>query len=237
MDFTKLKRDAVKVHAALVETESSVIANKPCKIYLPVRFKDKQLASIDNEIHIVGLYMLVVDDSFYAVDITCSMLRIEPSSVSTVTIGDHEYYEFGFEKGDAVIANTEVAQNSKLLYYIFEEIIGKGNVPVYFDYLDVIRLFKTAMSHGGTKLASTPSIMHMLLSIICRDKKNPMIYFRQVTTGLDLTTAFYVPLRSPIFGATNTPSRLLGAYYGDSLTAALVNPAVEEEQVERILRM
>lgn len=236
MDMSKLTRNAAKVHAAITDTGDSVIAKQPCKMYIPVRYKDCKLISMGNEIFVTGLYLLVVDE-FYAVDVTCSMLRISPSSIETVTINDVEHYEFTFEKGDAVIASTDVAQNGKLLYYIYEELVGKGNIPVYFDYLDVIRLFKTAKSHGGTTLTSTPTILHMLLSVICRDKKDPMTYFRQVTNGKDFDTAFYVPLKSPIFGATNTPSRLLGAYYGDSLTAALVNPAVEEEQVERILRM
>lgn len=237
MDLKQLTRDAAKVHAHLKEMEDgSVITTKGVKIYSPTRFRDKNLANIGNEIYIVGIFMVTVADQFYAVEVTNAMMRIEPSSVNNVSIQGKEHFEFVFEPGDTVFPSTELVREGKLLYYIFEEIIGKGNVPPFMDYMDIGRLFSTAQHHAGVTLASTPTVLEMLMSMICRDPKSPMTYFRQITNGKDFDKVMYVPLRSPIFGATNTTSKILGAYFGDSLTSALVNPSEEEEDIESILR-
>jgi len=231
-------RDATKVGSALVETDSgSVIAKKDVKLYIPTRFRDKNLASISNETYVLGIFMLTVEDRYYAVNNINAMMRIEPSSVNTVVLNEKDHYEFVFEAGDVVFASTQLVNNDKLLYYIFDEIVAKGNVPVYLDYLDLGRLFDSAPKHAGVTLASTPTILHMLLSVVARDPDNLSQFFRQVTNGKDFARAKFVQLRSSTHGANNTTARLLGSHFSDNLTSALINPADREENIERILRM
>jgi hypothetical protein len=165
------------------------------------------------------------------------MMRIEPSSVTTVVLDGKDHYEFSFEVGDAVFASTDLVKNDKLLYYIFDEIVARGNVPVYLSYLDLGRLFDSAPKYAGVTLASTPTILHMLLSVVARNPDDPHQFFRQVTNGKDLDRVEFIPLRSNIYGANNTTARLLGSHFADNLTSALVNPSDREENIERILRM
>jgi hypothetical protein len=46
----------------------------------------------------------------------------------------------------------------------------------------------------------------------------------------------FIPFRSPIYGATNTTAKLIGAYFDDSINSALVNPSEKVEGVESLLR-
>lgn len=237
MKMADLKRDADKVKTALRElNDGAVVATQPLKLYVPVRFRDKQLAFLGNETYVLGLFMLVLEDTYYAVNNINALLRIEPSSVNTVVLDDRDHFEFVFNKGDLVFPNTEPVMTAKLLYYIFDEIVAKGNIPPYVNYLDFGRLFDTARKHAGTKLASTPTVIHMLVSMVARNAKDPSQYFRQVTTGKDLDTVEWVPLRSSTHGATNTTARLMGSHFADNLTSALVDPSDREENIERILR-
>jgi hypothetical protein len=238
MNLKDYTRDASKVHSHLKELgDGSVVAVKGCKIYIPISFRDKNLASLGNDTYIVGIYMMTVEDKFYAVSLVNAMMRIDPSSINEVTIDDKDYFEFVFEPGDTVIASTDLVVSAKLLYYIFDAIVAKGNIPTYISYLDLGRLFDSAEKHAGTRLASTPTILHMLLSMIGRNPDQLMQYFRQVTNGKDFDKVAYVQLRSTTHGATNTTARLMGSHFTDNLTSALVNPSEREENIEHILRM
>jgi hypothetical protein len=235
MNMKDYVRDASKVHACIHEDDATLIVKKPFKVYIPTRFQDKNLAVVGNETYILGVYLIISDDKYYAVELTTALMQIEPSSINTVDLDGKEMFEFVFEAGDTFVTNIELLQNAKLLYYIFEELIGKGNVPPYMNYVDALRTFQTAEKHAGTRLASTPTILELLISMICRDPKAPMTYFRQITDGKDLQNLLYVPLRSSIFGATNAVAKLLGPNFNDSLTSLLVNDVEEVEDVENIL--
>ena len=237
MNVADYTRDPQAVKKAFQATEDgALIAKKPCAIYVPRRFHDKELAVIDNEIYVVGIHMVVVDNSVYAVNLTNAMMRIAPSSINNVVMNDKDTLEFSFEPGDAVYANINLVENNKLLYFIFDEIIARGNVPPFMDYNDLGRLFDSAVKHAGVQLTSTPTVLHLLIASISRDPQNPQQYFRQVTNGRDLEQVRFVQMRSGTFGATNTTARIMGAYFTDSLTSALVNPSDREENIERILR-
>lgn len=238
MDLGTMKRNPDRVRAALTELkDGSVVTKSGCKIYLPVSFRDKNLATLGNETYIVGIYMMSVNDSDYAVSLTNAMIRIEPSSINTVEISGKDHFEFVFDPGDKVFASTDLVVNAKLLYYIYNEIVAKGNVPPYMDYADLGRLFDSAPKHAGSKLASTPTVLHMLLSMIARNPDELTQYFRQITTGKDFDNVRFIQLRSTTHGANNTTARLMGSHFSDNLTSALVNPSDREEDIEHILRM
>lgn len=238
MNLSEFQRDPARVQSHLKEVDDgSVLAKKPMKLYIPTRFRDKNLCDMGNEIYVLGIFMLTVEDRYYAVSNVNAMMRIEPSSINTVVLNEKDHFEFVFEAGDAVFASTELVKNDKLIYYIFDEIVAKGNVPVYLDYLDLGRLFDSAPKHAGVTLSSTPTVLHMLLSMIARDPKNLNQFFRQITNGKDLEGVKFIQLRSSTHGANNTTARLLGSHFSDNLTSALVNPSDREENIERILRM
>lgn len=237
MKLSDLTRNASKVKSNLKElSDGSVVSVKGCKIYVPSRFRDKHLAELGNETYVLGIFMMSVDDKFYAVNNVNAMMRIEPSSINDVVLDGKDYLEFIFEPGDIVFPTTELVQSDKLTYFIFDEIVAKGNVPTYLDYNDLCNVFSTAQKFAGVKLASTPTILHVLIAKVARDPKDHNVYFRQVTNGNDLETVHYIPLRSSTHGATNTTARLLGSYFSDNITSALVNPSEREENIERILR-
>ncbi|MAP22093.1 MAG: hypothetical protein CL582_14275 [Alteromonadaceae bacterium] len=237
MNLDAYKRDASKVQAYLKELkDGSVITTKGCKIYIPTRFRDKSLATIGKETYILGLFMIAVEDKYYAVNNVNAMMRIEPSSINTVSIENKDYFEFVFEQNDTVFPSTDLVKDDTLLYYIFDEVVSKGNIPAYMNYLDLGHLFDTAQQFAGVKLVSTPTVMHMLLSKLARDPGDLNTYFRQVSNGDDLDNARFLQLRSNTHGATNTTARLMGSYFSDNITSALVNPAEREENIERILR-
>ena len=164
-------------------------------------------------------------------------MRIEPTSMSNVMLNGVEYIEFTFDPGSTVIASNELVHDGKSLYYLFDEVPSRGNIPIFMNYEDLINMFDTASEFAGVKLASTPTILHMLLSKVGRDPKDPNKYFRQTSNGKDLDDVLFIELRSNTHGATNTTARILGSYFEENITGALVNQSTKLEPIERILRM
>lgn len=237
VDFQKLSRDPDRVKEALAETDDgAIVAKKDCAIYVPEPWINHGLVELGEQTYILAVYALVVEDTYYALSIVNSMVRVEPSSINHIYINNKSYLELVFEPGDRLVASKEVVKSDKLLYAIFSEIVSKGNVPVYLNYLDLGRLFDTAKSHGGVKLSSTPTILHMLLSVIARNPDDKTQFFRQITNGDDFENVSYVSLSSSIYGATNTTARMMGSFFDDNLSSALSRRVEEEEDIEAILR-
>lgn len=240
MDPKVLVRDASKVHACLFEnSKGELYASKACKIITPVRYGERKLASITNEIRIVSIFAIVVEDKFYAVSKVLAMMQITPTSTNVIKVNGDEYYEFYFEKGSMVCPNLNLVKDDQLAYKVYDEIIAKGNVPWYFSYEDLGKLFTTAKEHANIHLAANNVPLEMIAASISRNPKDRRTYYRHAfknATEMSKVQPDYIPLRSVIYGATNTTAKLMGAYFDDGLMSALVNPSDRVEGVEQLLR-
>lgn len=238
MNVSDLVRDSAKVHAALTQSKSGVlVATKPLKIYVPARYQERELMVIANEIRTVAIFAIVVDDKYYGVSTVNARIQLTPSWTNIVKVDDEEYYEFGFDKGAQVTPNINLVKDDLFVYKIYDEIIAKGNVPWFLSYLDLGKLFTTAKSHGGINLAANNIPLEMIAAAISRQDKDRTKFYRHALGEgkKDIKPAF-IPFRSVMYGATNTTAKLMGAYFDEGLTSALVNPSTKKEGVETLLR-
>lgn len=240
MDVSKLKRDAAKVHAYLKEAgDGSLITTKGCKIYIPSSYAECQLASVGNETHILGIFAIVVEDQYYGVSLANAMMRIEPSATNTVDVDGSSYIEFYFEPGATVIPALELVKEDTLTYHIYDEFIAKGHVPWFISYIDLGNLFASAPYHAGVKLGANHAVLELIASVVARDPKDRTLYYRQTVKSMDEVLSrppALIPFRSVTYGATNTTAKLMGAYFDEGLTSALVNPSQRTEKIEELLR-
>lgn len=240
MDIKKLIHSPKEAKAALFELpDKRLIAKKPLKIYIPTRYAERGLASIGMETQIVGIFALVVDDVFYAVNLWNAVLRIEPTSSMKVMQAGEEYYEFYFEAGSTVCSSTLTVKIDTLTYKIYDEILSKGRVPWYLGYPELARLFDTAEKAAGAKIGNKQAVTELIISLIARSASDRTVFYRQTVTSLqDLVTnpPCYIPLRSVPYAATNTTNKLAGSYFEAGMVAALVTPADRVEKIEALLR-
>lgn len=240
MNPKALIRDASRVHACLRELpDGRLVALKNVKIYVPVRFAERGLASIGIETHIVGIYAIVAEDLYYGVSMVNAMQRIEPTSTVKVQMDDDEYYQFSFEPGATVVSTVQLVKTDTLVYKIYDEIISKGRVPWYLGYPELGKLFDTAQYHAGANIGQNHEVTELIVSMIARDPQNRARYYRQLVKSeadVKLTPPAFIPLRSVTYAATNTTNKLAGSYFKEGLTSALVNPADRVERIEELLR-
>jgi hypothetical protein len=238
MDIKKLIRNPEKVHDCLVEVDGKLIAKKEVKIYIPSRFAERSLAFIGADIDIVGIYAIVVEDTYYGISLVNAMIRIEPTSTMKILINDEGYYEFTFEPGSTITPSVNLVKNNKLVYRIYDELIAKGRVPWYVGYTDLGKLFDTSKYHAGANIGTNHEVTELLVSIISRDSNDRHKYYRQVVQSIDdivKKPPVYIPLRSVTYTATNTTNKLAGSYFQEGLVSALVSPSERKERIESIL--
>lgn len=238
MPTTNLKRNAAVILNDWVEKGDRVLTKKGCKIQIPQRFVERGLAEITAETKTVGHYAIIIDN-VYAVMNTNAMQVLDPTSTTIIPIGDDRYYEFTFAPGSVVIKNTNLVMQDTLIYEIFNEMVSKGRVPWYMSYEDLGKLFTTARYHAGSSIMAGNAIFEMIVASISRNKRDRMLYWRHEGKSIEeslLNPPAVIPLRSPIYSATNTTSKLMGSYFDDSVVSALVNPTEKVEGVEALLR-
>lgn len=233
-------RDPSKVKANLtVMADKSVVAKKPCRIVIPARFQERNLASLGSEVYILGVYAIILKDNSYAISMTDAMMQIDPSTTETIMMDGDQYLQFSFDRGSRVFVTVDLVKNALLLYNIFDEFISKGNVPWYIEYEDLPHLFDTAEYHAGSKVGGNHVIYEYICAMVGRVSDNRQLHFRHFAKSHKdekVHPPVFVPFRSVIYNAPNTTAKLLGAYASDGLTSALVNPAQRVEAIEDLLR-
>lgn len=240
MDPSIWKRDPGKVRAATpVQPDGSVIATRPVRIYVPERYVEKGLGEIGSDTFIVGIFAIVVDDKYYAVTKINALVRIKPTTTSTVKFDGNSYLEFYFEPGSVVLATTSLVKSDTLVYHIFNFHLSNGAIPWYLDYEDVAKLFHSADRHAGVRLLKNHSILEMFTAAVARDPTRRTAYYRHaLDDGSEKPShpLAWIALRNISLGATNTTAKLQGSYWADGMTSALATPSTKLERVEQLLR-
>lgn len=239
MDHTQLKRvpSVAPSDLKLVGNER-YITQKGCQLLIPARYREAGLTKIGAETYTLGMLAYVVGNQYSVMRIP-AMFRTEPSQINTVTIDEKSYLEFMYEPGDTVIANKDIVQDDALLYEVYDEYFAKGHVPWFFNYYDVGRIFSEAPYYTGVRLGANHAVLEMLAATICRAPDKPTQFYRQfVERRDDVVTKppFVIKLSSVTYGATNTTAKLIGAYFDEGMTSALVNPSDKVEPIEDLLR-
>lgn len=240
IDPNALVRNAEKVKSTLVEDGDQLITKTGCKIYIPTRWTDKNLAVVGKEIRTIAVFPIIVEDKYISISSAVASMPLTPSRTSIVTIGEEDFYEFLFDKGAVICPNLNLVRVSTMAYYLYDEIIAKAHVPWFLDYPDVLRLLSTAKMHGDITLAANNVPMELLTATIARQSSDVIKYFRHLVPNEKASLVYkpdYVPLGNVLVGATNTTAKLMGNYLDDGITSALINPTTQIDPVETIFRI
>lgn len=239
MSVLKLKRNAAAIQADLrTLPDKSMVTSKGCKIHIPAKYFDKNLGLLGDETYILGVFAIQVGES-YAVERVTSLMQISPTGSSRYTEEGMEFIEFYFAPGSVVFVTVELVVRETLPYDIFDFYHSSGYVPYYFTPMDLGNLFEYSGFYANLKLGADRSVLQLMAATQTRDPKDKTVYWRhtlQKQVDVDTKPYTFVPFSSVLYGATNTVSRLMGAYYDEGLVSALVNPSERVEDVERLLR-
>lgn len=238
MDLAKLKRDPAAVLESFTEINDRTLVTKTgCKIYVPARFTEHDLAVLGAETYIVGILTIVVGQTYGSMMVN-AMIRIDPSETNRVQVDGDEYLEFVFHPGSVVIPNLYLAKTDTLVYKIYDELIAKAKVPVYLTYFDLAKLFDTARKHAGANVGYYKEVTELLISLSARNFKDKKQYYRQVLETMhDFITnpPYFASLKDVTLSATNTTNKLGGGYFRNGTISAINSPSERTERLESFL--
>ncbi len=238
--MTKYVRNAAAVKAALKETEGrQLVTTKNCKIQVPVRFNDVNLAQVGADTYVYGIFALILEDGSYSVCNVNSMFKIVPSRILTVKVDDVDYYEFHFNAGEVVVASTDLVKRDVRIYNVLNEIFFNGNIPWYIGYEDLGKIFDTSKSYANSNVNQNLEVIELLASLVTRNPKDrTQCYRMSIRDREDLKTVApaFIPLKSVFYAVTNTFNKLAGSYFNDGVVSALVNPSTQSTRIENLLK-
>lgn len=240
MDITQWKHNPTALKSTLKELPNgSLVTLTGCRIVIQESFRAKQLITMGKRIMVVGFFAIVNSNNEFAVNTTPAMISISPSEISVEVIKGRSYYVFGFQAGSTVVRSTDLVKDNSILYYLFEEILARGRIPFFYDYITLSGFFANTAKYTGTQLVATPSIGEMIIAQIARTVENRQVPLREkLVSYKDLKTIPYtwIPIRSVIDGSSDTTAKITGSYTGDGLDSAIVNPTTTVQPIERLLR-
>lgn len=240
MSTSKFIRQAQAVTSTLRETpDGRLITLKGCKVYIPGRYLEKNLAQIGAEKYICGICAIVVDDKYYGVLMVNAMIGIEPTVTNHVEFDGDEYFEFVFDPGAVLINNLNLVQTDTIPYRIYDEYLSNGRVPWYVGMEDLADVYGTAKEHADANVGTEHAITELIVSLIARDPQDRSQRYRHtIKDKRELITRppVYVPLASVHYSATNTVNKLAGNYFSEGVRSAIIAPASRVEDIENLLK-
>lgn len=239
MPFSSLQRDKNTILNALyVDKSGTMIVKQDLDVIFPTRYEESDLADIAGNVYVLGMFAIRVGNKYAVCNIPARIL-LHPTDMSTEKYQEESYYVLHFEKGSIFTSNMNVVKEETFAYYIYNYFIALGKVPWYLGPVDLLKIFSLTKEYTGKSYGQTPTIGEMIVSMIMRNSKNPLQYWRQQIKSLDdvyKSTPEYIPLRNVPFGARNTTAKLMGAYFDEGLNSALIYPSDKTERVEELLR-
>lgn len=233
-----IKRNPNAAGVYLFSDEESYIAKRPCKIIFPKRYEDKSLAFISTECYVYGFFMLLFDNGEYTILNILTFVKLIPQKLEVIDINGDDYYQMSFFTGDVVMPR-KVLVSDDAVYPVMQEMYFNAKIPFYATYNDIGNLFRTALTHGNSTVASNYEVFELIVAAIARSAKDKTLNIRHAGKKLsdfDIENIVYAGLNNVFLSVNSTTSRLNGAYTEDGIVSALVKPAKKTDIVEAVLR-
>lgn len=234
-------RNKEAITSVLVKQENGgpILTKADLFCEVPSRFYERELGSIGETYSTIGYFPLIRDTGEYSVMSACSLFDLTPTSVQNINIDGSEYKRLFFEKGSTVIRSSRVVQTATLVFYVLDEFILKGNVPWYFSYDDLGKIFDSVKRYAGSTVGQSQETVEFIASMITRSKEQKTKYVREVASSfrdVEIDKLYYIALTNVLFAANDTLNKIVGNYFSDGVTSALVTNTKKSGKIERILR-
>lgn len=238
--MAKMLRDAAYIKSFLQELPTGqLFTTKACRIQIPTRYKDRDIASIGLETYVYGIFALISEENKYAVSNVTALMKILPYKTLEIDVGGIPYYEFHFEPNTVIVETLDLVKKDILIYNVLDEFIFQGKIPWFLNYEDVAKLFDSSQDFAGSNVAESPETLELLASMIARNPDNRLQYYRTILKSYDdliTNPPDFVPMLSVYYSATNTLNKLAGRNYNDGIVSALVTPTEKIQRIEQLVR-
>lgn len=227
-----MERPDIDTFFQVVE-DSLVFTGNNLKVYIPMRYKVHEALIVEDYVRTLAIFSMKVNDTYEYGLILPNMINMAPSNVSRANIDGVDYQLLEFYNGDKFMISTTILKENHIAPLMYSEFISLGNLPKFLTYNDTALLFDTAEKMCDVNLKTPHVVFEMIYAHLFRDPDN--LYLKYRFTDKTKKPVF-IGTNSVAFGPESTTSKLIGAYFNDSINSALVNASDQHHELEDLLR-
>lgn len=217
-----------------MNTKGEVIfTGEKLEIFIPKRYVEKNLTYIESNITTVAIFEMIINDEIHEGYFLPGFIRICPSGIDSVTIGEDRYIKATLSKNDVFMQTVDIVKTEKLVYLIWNEFFYLGNIPKWMSYQDVLNLFRTMQKITGLKFGVPSVVFQIICSQLARSPKNLDIEYRLTDMK---ESPIWIPLHSVAHAATSASARMIGSYFDEGINVTLLQDKGRPSELEDILR-
>lgn len=237
MDVGNLKHNKALVEGSLtVLDDHAVICNRDMEVYIPKRFVENGMATVEEKVTTVAVLGLVIPGVAYASLVALAEVNLSPLNIREVSIKGDTYMVLEFSKGDTIIESLEVMQDPNFAYTYHQEFDFYAKIPWYMDKDMLTGLFDNAKQETGSGVGSSPQVIRVLKSLMLRDPDNLGKPYRNSKAMLEGRDPVIVGLNNSAMLIDGTFSKVMGGYLRDNTLAAIVNPDSKVTDLEKVIK-
>lgn len=226
-----LKRNDKKIKSMLKKKGETIECSDTLYVIFPKRFEDKDLATIDDVVEVLGV-CLVMDDSYnYTVFKLPNLIRFSPISIENIDVDGKPYIKMEFMAPNFIMS-TSVIDSADPVFTMLEDWPVRANFPFYVNKDEALQIITKSLETTGTKLGMFPNRYSSLLAVCSRDESGKIesrhVENIKVTKWVGLIDA------SSIYN--NNLSRIMGGYFNQGLAVGILEEHPEKTELEKVLR-
>lgn len=233
LNISGLKRNPEAIKKAFKTIGNTLVVTKNLRVIYPERYNNIGLSILGSTVRVISIFAILDDNGNYAVSNVPIFIELTPSNVGEISVGNEINKVLYFDEGSVYTENTNLVMDDRFLYDLFNEFYIAGHIPWFMNYNDVINIFAETRKYAGSSLGDNPMTMEILAAVLARSPKDKTIFYRQTDMK---NKPDFVGLMNIYFTFDNTVSKLVGSYYSQGVSSAIINKEQESTKIERILR-
>lgn len=233
LDINTLKHDIKRIDQILVKKGNTLYTKENINIIYPNRYINRKLVEIGSTVKLLAVFAIITNDDKYATVSAPIMMNFTPNNLSEVMINGVIYNTMEFEADSIIVPDTNSIKNTNFIYDMFDEFYIKGKVPWFMEYVTLSRLLVESSKYTGSGVGDNPLGYEIITAIIAKDSKNKKVQYRH--TDMKLNPA-YTGLNSVYFSYDSTGAKLIGSYFKEGISSAVVNKEKKSTVVTDVLR-
>lgn len=214
------------------KNDAIIFTGDTCELYIPKNYENYACLSIEKTVNTLGIFEMLINDNISAGLFLPLIIEVIPSEIDNIVIDNVEYAKLTLKKGDILLNNTKLIQNTGIAYTTFAEFVEKGKLPSFIGYDKTCFMFDIVRLTTGAKIPSEHTIYEILFSHLHRNSNDVTKPYRLSPKG----EPTYLSLKDMSHATTTMTAKLIGGNLADSINTGLVNAADNSSKIENLLR-
>lgn len=215
------------------KTHTMTFIGDTLEVRVQKRYSVYDLLEISDTVKTLGIMDAIVDGKYQVAPLMLAVFETSPSDIEETVINNIPYVVLRYTKGDLFMVNTQVVQNSGIIYAVYMELISRGKLPYWFGYDDIAKVFDRVREMTGSGIGADQVIFELEVAHLSRSTEDLSLMYRYTKPNSSMK---FIPIKSVAYAPTSVMARLSGSRFDDGLAASLQLTSRVNQPLEDLFR-